>query len=74
MTQVRGFTHEDWNAVPSYMFSADQDRPKPPCYCAGCTSEGRLPQGPDCEYWVTCDPEAGKHGDACECFFAEDEE
>src|SRR2546423_9289258 len=38
--KVRGFTADDWDAIPSYMFG-DQDRPPERCGCRGCTSEGR---------------------------------
>lgn len=42
------------------------------CYCAHCETEGLLPQDRTCVHWRECDPEAGRHGDACQCVFDEE--
>lgn len=64
--KIQGFTADDWDAVPSYMFG-DQDRPPVKCGCRGCTSEGFYDQDRTCAHWVECDAESGRHGDRCEC-------
>lgn len=39
---------DDWDALPSWMFSADEDRPPPVCHCRHCKSEGFYPQDATC--------------------------
>lgn len=49
--QILPWTADDWDAVPSYMFSADQDRPRPVCHCRSCRSEGYYLADETCLYY-----------------------